>query len=86
MIGTEQINLKLSKELLDAAQSYVKNFGYRNVQELAAESMREKIFEKNEYDESFSDNEIDLIDSLIDLSIKNGDLVSEEELKKSLKV
>ena len=84
MIETEQINLKLSKELLEAAQRYVRNFGYRNVQELAAESMREKIFEKNEYDESFSDKEIELVDSLVELSIKKGDLVSEEELKKVL--
>ena len=84
MIETEQINLKLSKELLEAAQRYVRNFGYRNVQELAAESMREKIFEKNEYDESFSDKEIELVDSLVELSIKKGDLVSEEELKKFL--
>jgi len=84
MAETEQINLKLSRKLLEAAQRYAKNFGYRNVQELAAESMREKIFEKNEYDESFSDKEIELVDSLIELSLKKGDLVSEEELKKAL--
>ena len=47
MAETEQINLKLSRELLEAAQSYAKNFGYRNVQELAAESIREKVFLKN---------------------------------------
>ncbi len=84
MAETEQINLKLSKELLEAAQRYAKNFGYRNVQELVAESMREKVFEKNEYDESFSDKEIELVDSLIELSLKKGDLASEEELKKAL--
>ena len=69
---------------MEAAQSYAKNFGYRNVQELAAESMREKVFEKNEFDESFSDKEIELVDSLIELSLKKGNLVSEEELKKAL--
>ena|SRR3989338_8963861 len=84
MAETEQINLKLSRELLEAAQSYAKNFGYRNVQELAAESMREKVFEKNEFDESFSDKDIELVDSLIELSLKKGNLVSEEELKKAL--
>lgn len=83
-MDTEQINLKISKELMDAAKNYVKNFGYRNVQELVAESMRQKIFENNEYDEGFSEKEIDLIDSLIDLSIKKGDLVSESELQKAL--
>jgi len=86
MIETEQINLKISKELLEAAQRYARNFGYRNIQELAAESMREKIFEKNEYDETFSDKEIELVDSLIGLSLKKGDLVSEEELRKALNV
>lgn len=86
MAETEQINLKISLELLDAAKRYAKNFGYRNVQELVAESMREKIFENNEYDNSFSDNEIELIDSLIELSVKKGDLASEDELKKALNV
>ncbi|MBS3081847.1 hypothetical protein J4416_02840 [Candidatus Pacearchaeota archaeon] len=84
MAETEQINLKLSKGLLEAAQRYAINFGYRNVQELVAESMREKIFEKNEYDEGFSDKEIELVDSLIEMSVKSGKLVSEEELKKAL--
>ncbi len=86
MVETGQINLKLSRELLEVAYRYVKNFGYRNIQELVAESVREKVFEKNDYDESFSDKEIDLVDSLIELSLKKGDLVSEEELKKALKV
>ncbi len=84
MSETEQINLKISKELLEAAQKYVKNFGYRNVQELAAESIREKVFENNEFDENFSNKEIELIDSLIELSVKKGDLISEEKLKKLL--
>jgi hypothetical protein len=81
---TKQINLKLSKDLLEVAERYAKNFGYRNVQELAAESMREKVFERNEFDETFSDKEVELIDSLISLSIKKGNLVSEEELNKTL--
>jgi len=80
----KQINLKLSENLLEAAQRYVENFGYRNLQELATESMREKIFEKNEFDETFSKEEIELIDGLISLSIKKKDLVSEEEINKIL--
>jgi len=81
---TKQLNLKISKNLLAAAENYAKNFGYRNVQDLAAESMREKIFEKNEFDETFSEKEIELIDSLIDLSIKKKDIVSEDEINKAL--
>ena len=81
---TKQINLKLSKDLLEAAENYVKSYGYRNVQELVAESMREKIFEKNEFDEAFSEKEIELIDSLIEASIKKKAFVSEEELNKVL--
>jgi len=40
----KQINLKLPKSFIDAAERYAKNFGFRNIQELAAASMREKIF------------------------------------------
>ena len=83
-MDTKQINLKLPKNLLDAAERYAKNFGYRNIQELATESMREKIFEKNEYDETFSESEINLVDSLIEMSLKKKAFVSEEELKKIL--
>jgi len=80
----KQINLKLPKNFIDAAESYAKNFGFRNIQELAAASMREKIFENNEFDETFNEKEIELVDSLIELSIKKGELVSEEELNKVL--
>jgi len=80
----KQINLKLPKNLIDAAERYAKNFGFRNIQELAAASMREKIFEKNVFDETFNEKEIELIDNLIELSIKKGELVSEEELNKVL--
>jgi len=84
-MSTKQLNLKMSKNLLDAAERYAKEFGYRNVQELAAESIREKIFEKNEFDETFSNEEINLIDELITLSIKNNLIISEEELFENLK-
>ena len=81
---TKQINLKIPKNLLEAAENYAKNFGYRNIQDLATESMREKIFEKNEFDETFSEEEINMIDELISLSIKKKSLVSEEEINKIL--
>ena len=47
--------------------------------------MREKTFERNEYDESFSEKEVGLIDSLISMSVKAKDLVSEEELDQKSK-
>lgn len=81
---TKQLNLKLSRNLLKAAEQYAKNYGYRNIQELTAETLREKIFEDNEFDESFSEKEIELIDSLIALSIKKKQIVSEEGLNKTL--
>jgi len=80
-----QINLKLPDSLIDAATSYVKHYGYRNIQELATVAIREKVFDKNEYDETFSDEEIELIDELIATSLKHGDVHSEEEYRKLLK-
>lgn len=80
---TKQLNVKISSNLLKAAKNYVDSYGYRNIQELIAESMREKIFETNKFDETFSDKEIELVDSLIKNSAKKN-LVSEKELKKIL--
>jgi len=82
---TKQINLKIPENLLKAAQSYAENFGYRNIQDLATESMREKIFEKNKFDETFGKEEIELIDAVITKAIKEKDFVSEKELFSSLK-
>ena len=84
MEETKQINLKLPKNLIIAAEKYALVYGYRNVQELAMESMREKIFEENEFDEDFSEKEVDMIDSLIELSIKKKAIISEEEINKIL--
>jgi hypothetical protein len=80
----KQINLKLSPNLVSAAESYARNFGFRNVQELAATSIREKIFQQNQFDETFSDKEIALIDRLIETSVDRDKLTSEEELNKIL--
>ena len=80
----KQINFKMPGNLHFSAENYARNFGFRNIQELLAESLREKIFESNSYDEDFSDKEIFLIDSLIEKSIVKGDIISEEELNKTL--
>ena len=84
IMSTKQINFKISRSLLEAAERYVQEFGYRNIQELAAESIREKIFEKNDFDATMNEKQIELIDSLIELSLKKKVLVSEEELTKVL--
>ena len=81
---TKQINLKLSKNLIEATQRYIEHFGYRNIQDLAAECIREKVFAENEFDENFKNEEIILIDKLIESSVNKKELVSEEELKKTL--
>lgn len=79
-----QINLRLSEDLKKAAEKYAKLHKYKNLQELAKEAIREKVIEKN-YDESFTPNEIGLIDKIIEVSILKGKLRSEKELMNALK-
>ena len=81
---TKQINLKLSKNLLEAVQRYSENFGYRNIQELTAECLRQKIFAENEFDETFTNQEIELIDKLTEQTLKQKDFSTEEEMNKIL--
>jgi len=80
----KQINLKLPESLFIAARRYVENFGFRNIQDLVLESMREKVFERNEYDESFNEEEVKLIDELIKTSLEKKKIISEAELIKAL--
>ena len=83
-MATKQLNLKMPSNLYDAADSFAESYGYRNVQDLAMDCIREKIFEKSNFDESLSSKEIDLIDSLIENSIKKKKIVGEKELMKAL--
>ena len=80
----KQINFKMPRNLHFAAENYARSFGFRNIQELIAESLREKIFEKNSYDENFSSEEINFIDSLVEKSIEKGKIGSEKELNEIL--
>lgn len=82
---TKQINLKVPDHLFSAAQKYIATFGFRNIQELALESIREKVFEGGEYDEDFSEKEIELIDRLISASMKKKALGTEADLAKALR-
>ena len=83
-MATKQINLKISDNLYSSAKSFAQSYGYKNVQELAADSLREKIFEKSAFDESFSDKEIELIDRIIEKTVKSGKLVDAKEYFKEL--
>lgn len=82
-MATTQINLKLPEKLFKATKNYADAYGYRNVQELVYQSVREKVLEKG-FDESFSEKEIGLIDKILEKSIKSKKLAGEEELRAAL--
>jgi hypothetical protein len=84
-MALQQINLRLPVNLINAAKNYAEHFGFKNVQELTAEALREKVMEESEFDETFSKEEILLIEELAKVSIKKGLLGTEEELRKILK-
>lgn len=48
-----QINVRLPVKLLSAAEQYVENYGYRNMQELILEAIRDKIFKKKNMTKHF---------------------------------
>ncbi|MEK6953710.1 MAG: hypothetical protein AABX01_01775 [Candidatus Micrarchaeota archaeon] len=79
-----QVNLKFPDNLFKAAKRYAGEHGYRNMQELIYVSVREKVFREGEFDESFSEKEIDLIDKIIDTSIRRRLLGDEKDLKAAL--
>lgn len=83
-MATKQINLKMPSNLYANAESFAETYGYRNVQDLALDSLREKIFEKSEYDETFTKKEIELIDALIEKTIKKKDFAKKEDVMKAL--
>jgi hypothetical protein len=84
-MALKQINLTLPENLIKSAKEYSKKFGFRNIQELATESMREKIFFQKEYDEEITPKETEIIDKFIDKTLKNKKLLAtEEELDKAL--
>jgi hypothetical protein len=80
----KQLNLKMPPALYDAAEDFAQTYGYRNIQELTTDSLREKIFEKSMYDETFTEKEIELIDKIIEKSLKSGKLVDAKTVFKGL--
>ncbi len=80
----KQVNLTLPDALLAAAKDYSAKFGYRNVQDLATECLRQKVFEKD-YDEDFTPKEIALIEKFIDVTLSRPELlIDKKELDKVL--
>jgi Arc/MetJ-type ribon-helix-helix transcriptional regulator len=79
-----QINIRLPPKLQSAAEQYVDNYGYRNIQEFVLEAIRDKIFRDNKYDETFSDKEIDLIEKLLSVSIEEGKIKDQNDIIKAL--
>lgn len=47
-----QINLRLPEELRKTAERFAKEHGFKGIQELAKEALREKIFEKESLKET----------------------------------
>lgn len=43
-----QISLKLSDKMFDSAKGYVETYGFDNLQDFIRETLREKLFEKEE--------------------------------------
>ena len=76
-----QINLRLPEELKKMAERYAKSHGYKNLQELAKESIREKIIEKKpegdvvKSKELFKELDVNTVKAIIE--------VPEEEWKKN---
>lgn len=82
---TVQVNLKMPQKLYAAAQSHVRDYGYRNIQELAQASLREKVLEdESASKDGLTPKEIALIEKLVEKSLKEGNLVSEEKLRRLL--
>ena len=82
----KQINLTLPRNLQTAVEDYAKKFGFKNVQELAAQAIREKVFHRDvEYDNELTAKEIALIEKFIDVTFKNKkQIIDEKALNKAL--
>jgi len=82
--ASTQINLRLPVKLQSAAEEYVENYGYRNIQELILDAIRDKIFRENIFDETFSQKDVELIETLLEASIEKGKIKSHYDVMKAL--
>lgn len=79
-----QINLRLPAKLQSATEQYVENYGYRNIQELILDAIRDKIFRENIFNETFSRKDIELIETLLEVSIEKGKIKNHHDVMKAL--
>lgn len=83
-----QINLRLSDNLLKKAERYAKLHGFRNIQELATDSLRQKLMEKEVIKETFDVMKHKELMTSIRRSledVKKGRIISWEELQRRWK-
>lgn len=78
----KQINLTLPESLRKKAEEYAEEYGFKNIQELATSALREKVFD--DYDESFTTKEVEMVETLLAKSLKSGKMVSEAQLMEKL--
>jgi len=74
-MGYKQINLSLPENLRNKAETYANAYGYKNIQDLAAEALREKVFSE----ETLTASEI----SKIEESLHESSMSKKEFLAKS---
>jgi len=69
-----QINLRLPNELRRTAEKFAKQHGYKSIQELTKEALREKLFEKESLKET--------LDIMSDKNLVEGIRRSMEDVRK----
>lgn len=77
----EQINVRMSEQMLSSAKNYAKANGFDNVQELIKETLREKLFESSQ----ISAKELALVKKLVSASEKGSLYGTEKELFRKLR-
>jgi RNase P/RNase MRP subunit POP5 len=73
---TTQINLRLPQKLLATARAYSEEHGFGSLQDFIKETVREKLFGAPE----ISEEELELVRKLAELSEKKGLYGTEKEL------
>lgn len=76
-----QVNVRLSKKIIEDAKKYSKKKGFSNIQEFIKEAIREKLYD----DTSVTKDEINYIKRIIEKSEKNNLYKTEKELFDMLK-
>jgi len=77
----KQINLRLSNNLLASAHTYAKEHGFWNIQEFIKETVREKLFDEPE----ITQQEVNLVKKLAEVTEKKSLYGSEDELFRKLR-